>query len=189
MGTYIAYMVLMGYYKHISENLMKADNQQERLDSYIAGYVDGEGSFHIAIQKVVHVRFGYQLLPEFHVSQNLDYANTLYLIQKRFSCGYVKPNHAKSITDTSWVYVVRNRNDLLNTIIPFFKQNKLRSPKQRDFEKFSRVVKAMNSKIHSTKRGFVKLLRIAVSMNRNGKYRKFNVASIIKNLESSTTIR
>ena len=26
------------------------DNQQERLDDYLAGYVDGEGSFHVAIQ-------------------------------------------------------------------------------------------------------------------------------------------
>ena len=25
------------------------DNQQERLDDYLAGYVDGEGSFHVAI--------------------------------------------------------------------------------------------------------------------------------------------
>src|SRR5215216_3207268 len=27
------------------------DNQQERLDDYLAGYVDGEGSFHVAIQR------------------------------------------------------------------------------------------------------------------------------------------
>jgi len=80
---------------------MSADNQQERLDSYISGYVDGEGSFHVAIQKVKHVRFGYQLLPEFHISQNLDYAKTLSVIQKRLGCGYIKPNHAKSKTDKS----------------------------------------------------------------------------------------
>ena len=51
---------------------MRADNQQERLDSYIAGFVDGEGCFHVALQKIEHVRFGYQLVPEFLVSQNLD---------------------------------------------------------------------------------------------------------------------
>ena len=27
------------------------DNQQERLDDYLAGYVDGEGSFHVAVQR------------------------------------------------------------------------------------------------------------------------------------------
>ena len=46
------------------------DNQQERLDDYLAGYVDGEGSFHVAIQRNPSTRFGWQLVPEFHVSQN-----------------------------------------------------------------------------------------------------------------------
>lgn len=168
---------------------MNADNQQERLDSYIAGYVDGEGSFHIAVQKVAHVRFGYQLAPEFHVSQNLDYAKTLSFIQTRFGCGYVKPNHKKSKTDKSWVFVVRNRNDLLEKVIPFFKRNKLLSPKCEDFEKFAFIVESMDKKIHFTKAGFIKLLRIAFSMNRRGQYRKQKVAKVIKNLESSTTIR
>ena len=168
---------------------MSADNQQERLDSYISGYVDGEGSFHVAIQKVKHVRFGYQLLPEFHISQNLDYAKTLSVIQKRFGCGYIKPNHAKSKTDKSWVFVVRNRKDLLYRIIPFFTRYPLLSPKHQDFRKFGLIVKAMDKKLHFTKAGFIKLLRIAFSMNRKGQYRKKNITEVIKNLESSTTIR
>ena len=168
---------------------MSADNQQERLDSYIAGYVDGEGSFHVAIQKVAHVRFGYQLLPEFHVSQNLDYAKTLSVIRSRFGCGYIKPNHAKSKIDKSWVFVVRNRKDLLFKVIPFFTKHRLLSPKNQDFTKFAFIVKAMNKKSHFTKAGFVKLLRIDFSMNRNGQYRKQCLSNVFKNLESSTTIR
>jgi hypothetical protein len=168
---------------------MNADNQQERLDSYIAGYVDGEGSFHIAIQKVEHTKFGYQMVPEFHVSQNLDYAQTLNIIRSRFGCGYLKPNHNKSKIDKSWVFVVRNRNDLLQKVIPFFAKNRLYSPKYQDFKKFAFVVHSMHKKQHFTKAGFVKLLRIAFSMNRKGQYRKQSVAKVIKNLESSTTIR
>src|SRR3990167_6259614 len=104
---------------------MSADNQQERLDSYISGYVDGEGSFHVAIQKVAHVKFGYQLLPEFHVSQRSDYARFLKLIQKRFGCGYIKANHAKSKSDKNLVLVVRNRQESLTKLIPFFEKNRL----------------------------------------------------------------
>ena len=41
---------------------MSADNQQERPDVwlgyYIAGFVDGEGSFHVAIQKSRNVKIG-----------------------------------------------------------------------------------------------------------------------------------
>jgi hypothetical protein len=53
-----------------SDNVTGADNQQERLDSYIAGYVDGEGSFSISVQRNESCRIGFQLVPEFHVSQN-----------------------------------------------------------------------------------------------------------------------
>jgi len=168
---------------------MSADNQQERLDSYIAGYVDGEGSFHVAVQKVKHVRFGYQLIPEFHVSQNADYSSVLEIINTRLKCGYIKPNHAKSNKDKSGVFVVRNRNDLRNKILPFFEKNRLLSPKSEDFKKFARIVRAMSAKEHLSKDVFINLLDIAFSMNRNGKYRKLRIDEIKKNLESSTTIR
>ena len=62
-----------------SENPSSADNQQERLDSYIAGYVDGEGSFSVAVQRNSTCRLGFQLVPEFHVSQNGDRAQVLHL--------------------------------------------------------------------------------------------------------------
>jgi|SRR3989344_1895040 len=168
---------------------MSADNQQERLDPYISGYVDGEGSFHVALQKVAHVKFGYQLVPEFHVSQNYDYANNLSVIQKRLGCGYIKPNHRSSKTDKTWVFVVRNRQDLLTKVIPFFIKNPLLSPKQKDFEKFALIVSAMESKKHYTKQGFLKLLRVAFSMNRGGQYRRQSLTGIIRDLESSTTTR
>ncbi len=168
---------------------MSADNQQERLDAYITGFVDGEGSFHVAIQKVKHVKFGYQLVPEFQVSQNLDYVKPLELIKSRLDCGYLKPNHAKNSRDTSYVYLVRNRFDLLNKVIPFFNKNKLFSPKQNDFEKFAFIVREMSCKTHLCERGFIKLLEIAYSMNRSGIYRKQPIESIIEHIESSTTIR
>lgn len=168
---------------------MSADNQQERLDSYIAGYVDGEGSFHVAVQRAQQVRFGYQLVPEFQISQNFDYANTLTVIRKRLDCGYIKPNHAKNLRDNSYIYVVRARQDLLHKIIPFFERNNLLSPKQKDFEKFADIVKAMDRKIHFDKEGFITLLEKAFTMNRGGLYRKLDIAQIVSDLESSTTIR
>ncbi|HXN54453.1 MAG TPA: LAGLIDADG family homing endonuclease, partial [Mycoplasmatales bacterium] len=101
-----------------SNNFLSADNQQERSDSYISGFVDGEGSFHIAIQRAKHTCLGWQLIPEFHVSQNFDYAKILKFIKERFDCGYIKPNHARNVRDKSYAYVVRNRNHLLKKIIP-----------------------------------------------------------------------
>ncbi len=50
---------------------MDADNPQERLDAkWIVGFVDGEGCFHVAINKIPEMSLGWQVLPEFRVVQH-----------------------------------------------------------------------------------------------------------------------
>ena len=146
-----------------------ADNQQERLDSYIAGYVDGEGSFSVSVQRNPSCRVGFQLVPEFHVSQNGDRAQVLELIRTRFGCGYIRPNSRR---DRALVFVVRKREDLMRTVLPFFERNPLLSPKQADFEKFARVVREMALGQHRTAAGFNRLLELSLSMNGAGRFRK-----------------
>lgn len=143
-----------------------ADNQQERLDCYIAGYVDGEGSFSVSVQRNASCRVGYQLVPEFHVSQNADRAQVLELIKARLGCGYIKPN---SRTDRALVYVVRDRDALLGRVIPFFERNPLLSSKQADVETFAGIVRAMARREHLTEVGFGRLLDLALSMNGSGR--------------------
>jgi hypothetical protein len=117
-----------------------ADNQQERLDGYISGYVDGEGCFAVAVNRNPSCRAGYQLVPEFHVSQNGDRAQVLGLIQERFGgSGYIKPNGKK---DRALVLVIRKREDLLRHVIPFFERSPLLSSKQCEFESFARIVRS-----------------------------------------------
>ena len=72
---------------------MSADHQQERPDEglcqYVAGFVDGEGSFHVGVQRSRFTRVGLQVIPEFHVSQNHERAEVLQLIQQVLGCGYI----------------------------------------------------------------------------------------------------
>ena len=70
------------------------------------------------------------------------------------------------------MFVVRNRNDLLTRVIPFFEQQPLLSSKQEEFLTFSVVVKAMATGAHLTEEGFVALRQLAVSMNGGGRYRR-----------------
>ena len=81
--------------------------------NYIAGFVDGEGSFHIAFQKRPDLRFGWQAVPEFHVSQNFTSRRVLEGIRGTLQCGYIKANDAVGKRDKTQVYVVRDRKDLL----------------------------------------------------------------------------
>ena len=154
-----------------SENVSGAVNQQERLDAYIAGYVDGEGSFHVAFQKNPSTRFRYQLVPEFHVSQNAERRQVLDLMKQRLACGRIQENHRGS-KDTTMVFVVRNRADLLTRIIPFFERQPLLSSKQQDFLIFASIVRAMESGRHLSPEGFRSLLTQALVMNGGGRYRR-----------------
>ena len=50
---------------------MSAGNQQERLDAeWIVGFVDGEGCFHVAINRMPKMSLKWQVLPEFRVVQH-----------------------------------------------------------------------------------------------------------------------
>jgi hypothetical protein len=165
-----------------SDNASGAVNQQERLDPYIAGFVDGEGSFHVAVQRNPSTRMGWQLVPEFHVSQDAQRPEVLDLIRKRLGCGYIRENHRGS-RDTTMVYVVRRRDDLLNRVIPFFEREPLISGKRAEFVTFAHIVRAMHNGEHLCEEGFIRLKALALAMNGGGKYRR------VHRPESSETIR
>ena len=171
---------------------MSADNQQERsgvwLGYYISGFVDGEGSFHVAIQKSNNVKLKIQVIPEFHVSQNANRTATLELIKKTLDCGYIKPNHRKRLNDRSNVLVVRNRQDLRDKVVPFFKKYAILSSKNDDFKKFAKIVSMMEKGCHLQKKGLIAILKIAFSMNEGGRYRKKKYNDLIEHLESSETV-
>ena len=66
-------------------NWLGAENQQERLDvNWIVGFVDGEGCFHVALNKQVKMTQGYQVLPEFRVVQHEKDIQLLHKIQEFF---------------------------------------------------------------------------------------------------------
>ena len=156
-----------------SENLTSADNQQERLDAYIAGFVDEEGTFHVAIQRNPSTKAKWQLVPEFHVSQNRDRCEVLHLGQDRFGCGYIRENYRRS-ADTTLVFVVRRRSDLLLKITPFFENNPLKSAKQQEVLTFSSIVRSMERGEHLESLGLERLRSMALSMNGGGRYRKLH---------------
>ena len=148
-----------------------ADNQQERLDAYLAGFVDGEGSFHVAVCRNDGTRAGWQLVPEFHVSQSPERRQVLDLLQRRLGCGRIQENHRGS-RDTTLVFVVRRRRDLLDHVIPFFEAQPLLSSKHAEFVTFASIVHAMERGEHRQISGFDVLRSRALTMNGEGRYRR-----------------
>ena len=166
-----------------SKNASSADNQQERLRTigWIVGFVDGEGAFTVSINKNHTTKLGWQVFPEFVVSQGESSKSVLYMIRKFFSCGHVYINRR---FDNHWEdmyrYCVRSHADLNGKIIPFFQQYPLQTKKRRDFEYFCTQMELINKKEHLHIQGIHKIAEIAMKMNR--KIRP-------KFLESSQTTR
>jgi hypothetical protein len=155
-----------------SDNSILADNQQvskKISDDYFVGFTDGEGCFYVGFSKRKDLPMGWQILTEFHVSQNPGSKNVLLVFADRLGCGYLKPNHAKSNDDNSWVLVVKNRDDLLTKVIPFFEKHQLRSAKQKDFLVFKETVLMIENGLHLTKEGFTRIVEMVFSLNRNTK--------------------
>jgi hypothetical protein len=158
-------------------------------DHYIAGFVDGEGSFHIAFQRNSDVKIGWQAVPEFHVSQNVSSRNVLEAIRARLDCGIIKANHRGSRNDRTHVLVVRNREDLALKVIPFFDRYQLHTVKKNDFQIFRQVVEMMTNRTHLSTDGLEKIVRLAYTMNDGGNRRRIPQELVLTSLKSSETIR
>ena len=156
---------------------MPALKTKRNIQEYISGYVDGEGCFSISFSKREKFLVGWETKPSFSVSQNEDRAQTLFLMQKIFKCGFIR----RDFSDKTLKYEVRSLDDLVNKIIPHFKKYPLVSAKQKDFEFFEKVCLLMQKQLHKNKNGLSKIMNLAFQMNPSGK-RKYTKAEMQKAL-------
>ena len=167
----------------LSNKVLSADNQQatrkEVSDEYLAGFTDGEGCFYVGFGKRDDLPLKWQVITEFHVSQNPGGKNLLEIFRERLDCGYLKPNHAKSLKDKSWILIVKDRNDLRKKVIPFFKKNPLYTAKQEDFTIFSKVLEIIEQSRHLQKDGLREIVELVFSNKRvtNKRYSKIMLLS------------
>jgi hypothetical protein len=167
-----------------SENALGKNNQQERLRliGWIVGFVDGEGCFTISLHKNSTTSFGWQIMPEFVLTQGEKSLPALKKVKDYFRCGRLVINRRyDNHRENLYRYCVKSQKELREIIIPFFKKNKLMTSKRGDFEKFSSVLTLMENKKHLTIKGIRKILSIIEGMNTRKKRQLI--------LESSETIR
>ncbi len=127
---------------------------------WVVGFVDGEGCFHVGINKNESMSLGVQVLPEFTVVQHEVDKQVLYGLKDFFGCGVVRKNHGSRFS-----YRVRGQKNLQERIIPFFEKHKLKTRKRVDFEKFRRVILLIEKGEHLEADGLEKIRQIKQSMN------------------------
>lgn len=150
-----------------SKNHVGADNQQEKQVGWIVGFVDGEGTFSVSINKNPTTSSGWQIFPEFVITQGAKSLSALEEIKTFFNCGklYINrrtDNHREHL----YRYCVRTIKDLEEKILPFFKTNPLKTAKHEDFMKFAKILNLIKLRKHLTPTGVKRIAKIIETMNR-----------------------
>ncbi len=144
-------------------------NLQERSENeqWIVGFTDGEGCFSISMFRNKTTKLGWQVFPEFVITQGEKSLSALKIFEEYFGCGKIfKNNRYDNHHEHLYRYCVRTQEDLVSKIIPFFHKHSLKTAKQKDFELFVEVVYLMKDKEHLTMLGLKKIARIIEKMNR-----------------------
>jgi hypothetical protein len=184
----------------------RRDNQQERISHmdiqlsikhiplhkgfYIAGFVDGEGSFYIAARKRSDYSSGWKLSLHFNISQGEK--PILEICKKYLSCGQIRESRPEFYT-----FEVSNRSQLKSSIIPFFTHFGFLSNKKKfEFSIFKKALALLEKGIHCQD-DLKNFLDYRAKLNRYRKTRIIHTDEEIQNSfkysnfvkESSETIR
>jgi hypothetical protein len=161
-----------------SDNLTGADNQQERpssalwldaipedLGHWVAGFVDGEGSFNVPIRRLRSGVLPFRISLSFNVSQIGPEEPTL--LRSVFGTGTVRGRG-----DGVFYFEVTTVDGLTRRVFPFFERFPLRAAKRHDLEQFRRITALIQAGRHLTPDGFEGILAMRAPMNRGGKRRR-----------------
>ena len=149
------------------------------LKYYLLGFTDAEGCFSISLKKEDTARFGWALDPLFQITQHKCNREVLEMFQKELKCGRIIE---KSGQPDCLVFLVDNRRQLVEKIIPFFEKYPLLT-KYNDFWKFKEVILGLENKMHHKKDTFIELIKKCYEMNLEGKQRRYKIDEILGDIE------
>jgi hypothetical protein len=165
--------------------VFEVEKISDAIGYYFAGFVDGEGSFHLTFRRRQDYKLPWKVSLCLNVSQK-DWV-ILALFKRHLQCGEIRHKG-----DGVWMFEVNNLNAIRSNVIPFFRRfGFLSAKKKRDFAIFERMADLMAKGMHLTRPGIELLLFERRLMNDGGK-RKYSDGEILaafSDSESSETIR
>ena len=141
---------------------------------WVSGFVDGEGTFYVGINKNTTMTMGYQVLPEFRIVQHKKDMKLLHELKKYFNCGVVRINH-----DDRFELRIRSIEHINDNVIPHFDKYQLITQKKFDFIKFKKIINLINQNKHITKNGLIQIIDISSRMNRKEKTKALEIKNVI----------
>jgi hypothetical protein len=157
---------------------------------YIAGFIDGEGSFNITISKDPNRSSNYRLICELHITQSAHSIKLLEGFRDYFGCGVVKVDN--KLTNTM-KYQVSSYKDIARlTPFPFLDKHPLLTSKHLNYQAFKEAINLMVKKEHLTSEGMSKIQMLAGQMNSKRSFAEkfdFTKAHLAKHPISSDWVR
>src|SRR3989338_10862178 len=144
--------------------------KRHQRNYYVAGFVDGEGSFSVSIIKHPTQKLGWMINPCFQVYQHEKHREILELFKYVFQTGTI---YRKSGVHPVLNYSINSLRGIREKVIPFFDKYPL-VVKGETYQIFRSIVMAMERKEHITVDGFKRIVDLAYSMNQQGKRRKYS---------------
>lgn len=127
--------------------------------NWIAGFVEAEGCFKVSIRAKKNNK--YQVIIVFQITQHSRDKHLLNMIINYFCCGKLE----KDNRNPAYHFAVYKFLNNYETIIPFFKKNKLWSIKALNFKDWSTIGEMMKKGKHLTIDGVKKIEKIKLQMN------------------------
>lgn len=144
------------------------------FNNFVAGFVTGEGSFFVTLQKQAHSLMGRQVVCGFSIKLRADDLELLRTIWRALGYAgnihHVSANRYRYARDSitrhdSVMLIARKLDELTTLVIPFFDNHPLRGQKRLNYELWKEVVHMMERGEHLTSEGFEKILALKAEIN------------------------
>lgn len=144
--------------------------EEDKIGYFIAGFVEGEGSFGISLNNRPDLKLQYEVRPTFCVAQTNASRNIIELIQKTLGLQetikiHTRFNHLCGL-------MCQNKKHLYERVVPFFEKYQLMGEKKKNFDIWKQAVKIKYQGI-KTREDLDRVLALRRQINPKGKKRNF----------------
>lgn len=138
--------------------------------NYIAGFIDGEGSFSVSIGKHKTLKRGLEVRCEFEIELRADDKEILERICATLGCGKI---YDCSYERYGWYphakYKITSTKDMERILFPFLEKYPLQAKKAKVYKLFRKIVLLVRKKKHLHDLGFSEILKLRDQIRFYGK--------------------
>ena len=147
---------------------------REELGFFLAGFVEGEGSFNVSLRRKSDYKVNWQVVMSFNVSQKDPFL--LKVLKVQLKCGIIKVRKR----DNLYSFDATNPQDIIQKIIPYFKKYPVQSDsKKKNFAIFCKIAELMGKGRHRDQIGLRLILNLREKLNEGkGRKRKYGIDDV-----------